>query len=60
MLSLISADFVRKNNVMPPKLTGSHLIVAMAEPRRQDIFQALGFIIGLNVDVVVTNLKEVQ
>jgi type IV pilus assembly protein PilB len=60
ILSLIPAEFARKNDVMPLKLTRSHLTVAMANPRRQDIFQALGFITGLTIDVVVATSKEVQ
>lgn len=60
ILSLIPAEFARKNDVMPIKLTRSHLTVAMANPRRQDIFQALGFITGLTIDVVVATSKDVQ
>jgi len=60
ILSLIPAEFARKNDVMPIKLTHSHLTVAMANPRRQDIFHALGFITGLTIDVVVATSKEVQ
>ncbi len=60
ILSLIPAEFARKNDVMPLTLDHSHLIVAMAHPMRQDIFQALGFITGLTVDVVVANVKDVQ
>lgn len=60
VLSLIPAEFARKNNVMPLKLSHTHLTVAMANPRRQDIFQALGFITGFSIDVVVTTSKEVQ
>jgi type IV pilus assembly protein PilB len=60
ILSLIPAEFARKNDVMPLELTRSHLIVAMANPRRLDIFQALGFITGLTIDVVVATSKDVQ
>jgi type IV pilus assembly protein PilB len=60
ILSLIPAEFARKNDVMPLKLTHSHLTVAMANPRRLDIFQALGFITGLTIDVVVATSKDVQ
>lgn len=60
ILSLIPAEFARQNDVMPLKLLNSHLTVAMAHPMRQDIFQALGFITGLTVDVVVANVKDVQ
>lgn len=60
ILTLIPAEFARKNDVMPIKRTSSHLTVAMANPRRQDIFQALGFITGLTIDVVVATSKEVQ
>lgn len=60
ILTLIPAEFARKNDVMPIKRTSSHLTVAMANPRRQDIFQALGFITGLTIDVVVATSKDVQ
>lgn len=60
ILSLIPAEFARKNDVMPLKLTHSHLTVVMANPRRQDIFQALGFITGLTIDVAVATSKDVQ
>ena len=60
ILSLIPADFARKNDVMPLKLSCSRLTVAMANPRRQDIFQTLGFITGLTIDVVVASSKDVQ
>lgn len=60
ILSLIPAEFARKNDVMPLTLDHSHLIVAMAHPMRQDIFQALGFITGLTLDIVVANVKDVQ
>tara|TARA_R110001606_G_scaffold361754_7_gene515399 strand:+ start:321508 stop:323160 length:1653 start_codon:yes stop_codon:yes gene_type:complete len=60
VLSLIPAEFARQNNVIPLKMSHSHLTVAMANPSRQDIFQALGFITDLTIDVVVANLKDVQ
>jgi type IV pilus assembly protein PilB len=60
ILSLIGAEFARKNDVMPVELKRCHLTVAMANPRRQDIFQALGFITGLTIDVVVATSKDVQ
>ena len=46
ILSLIPAEFARKNDVIPFKLSSGHLTVAMANPMRHDIFQALGFITG--------------
>jgi hypothetical protein len=60
ILSLIPAEFARINDIMPLKLTRSHLTVEMADPRRQAIFQALGFITGLTIDVVVATLKDVR
>lgn len=60
ILSLIPAEFARQNDLMPVALHQSHLTVAMAHPMRQDIFQALGFITGLTIDVVVANVKDVQ
>jgi hypothetical protein len=51
ILTLIPAEFARKNDVMPLKLTRSHLTVARANPRRQDIFHALGFITDLTTDI---------
>ncbi|MDH5357093.1 MAG: GspE/PulE family protein [Gammaproteobacteria bacterium] len=59
-LVLVPAEFARNNNVIPLRLKNPHLLVAMANPMQQDIYQSLGFITGLHVDIAVASLKDVQ
>lgn len=59
-LMLIPADFARKNDVIPLRVHNKHLLVAMARPMDQELYQSLNFITGLNIDVTVTTLKDVQ
>ena len=60
ILNLISADFARKNNVIPVKIDESRLCVAMAKPNDQEITHSLSFITGLTIDVVVASKNDVE
>ncbi len=59
-LAMIPAEFARNNNVIPMIIKKRHLLIAMANPMQQDIYQELGFITGLYIEVVVASLKDVQ
>lgn len=60
VLALVPADFARKHNIIPLKVSKTHLLVAMATPMQQDIYQTLSFITGLSIDAAVCTLKDVQ
>jgi type IV pilus assembly protein PilB len=58
VLNLIPAEFARKNHVIPLRINKNHLLVAMARPMDQDVFQSLNFITGLSIDICVTTMQD--
>ena len=59
-LAMIPAEFARNNNIIPLTIKNRHLLIAMDNPMQQDVYQALGFITGLYIEVVVASLNDVQ
>ncbi len=59
VLSLIPAEFARKHNIIPLSVSNSHLLVAMASVK-QELYQALGFITDMYIDVAVASLEDLQ
>mgnify|MGYP000491652022 CR=1 FL=1 len=58
-LNAIPAEFAREHNVIPLDINHSRLSVAMASPQKQDVYQLLGFITGLSIDISVSSLQDV-
>ncbi len=60
VLSMIPADFARKNDVIPLRVNKTHLLVALAKPIDQDLYQSLNFVTGLIIDVTVATVKDIR
>lgn len=60
VLGMIPAAFARKNDVIPLRVNKTHLLVALARPMDQDLYQSLNFVTGLSIDVTVSTEKDIQ
>jgi type IV pilus assembly protein PilB len=60
VLGMIPADFARKNDVIPLRVNKTHLLVALAKPMDQDLYQSLNFVTGLIIDVTVATVKDIR
>ncbi|MDF1587989.1 MAG: GspE/PulE family protein [Gammaproteobacteria bacterium] len=60
VLALIPAEFARSHNVIPLQVDKARLLVAAANPMQQNLYQMLGFITGLSIDIAVATLKDIQ
>lgn len=60
VLEKVPAQFARKFDLIPLKITHNHLQVAMARPMDQDLYQILNFITGMNIDTSVATEKDIQ
>jgi len=60
VLDMIPAAFARKNDVIPLRVNKTHLLVALARPMDQDLYQSLNFVTGLGIDVTVSTAKDIQ
>ncbi len=60
VLGLIPAEFARKNDVIPLRVNKTHLLVALARPIDQDLYQTLNFVTGLIIDVTVATQRDIQ
>lgn len=60
VLDMIPAAFARKNDVIPLRVNKTHLLVAVARPMDQDLYQSLNFVTGLSIDVTVSTAKDIQ
>mgnify|MGYP005853752827 CR=1 FL=1 len=60
VLELIPADFARKNDVIPLRVNKTHLLMALARPMDQDLYQTLNFVTGLSIDVSVATQQDIQ
>ncbi|MCX4187815.1 GspE/PulE family protein [Methylophaga sp. OBS4] len=60
VLGMIPADFARKNDVIPLRVNKTHLLVAVASPVDQDLYQSLKFVTGLFIDVTVSLEEDIR
>ena len=60
VLNVIPAEFARHHHVIPLAISQSRLSVAMADPQQQDVFQSIGFITGMSVDISVASAQDVD
>lgn len=57
---LVPASIAREKMVMPVRLDGSVLIVAVADPTRFDFAGMLQFILNRDVEIVIASEKEIE
>lgn len=60
VLNIVPAEFARQHNIIPLEVSQSRLSVAMANPQQQDVYQSLGFITGMSIDISVATLADVE
>jgi hypothetical protein len=57
--SLIPAAIVKTRLLMPLRITGNRLLVAMADPLDMDVLQDLRFMTGMIIDIAVTPEEDI-
>lgn len=60
VLSLIPADYARKQDVIPLSLNKTHMAVAVATPMDMELYQTLNFVTGFHIDMMVATKREIQ
>ncbi len=60
VLSLIPKNFCQKQLIIPLKVTGKRLLLAMADPLNVELIEELSFTTALQIDPVITTLSNVE
>ncbi|WP_020410211.1 ATPase, T2SS/T4P/T4SS family [Hahella ganghwensis] len=60
VLSLIPKSFCQKQLIIPLRVTGKRLLLAMADPLNVELIDELGFTTALQIDPVISTVSEVE